>query len=261
MRPEQFTAPVAGHLLRSGIVLGYHDIIADSAPVYRYAVRRSVFRQQLRTVRSLGYRFVPFAELSAGLLRGEPVAGLAAVLFDDALVGVYRHALPWLTEQHTPWTLLPVTARLGTAPPWWAPADRTMTRTEVTEAVAAGAQLAGHTATHPSLPQLSDAAVREELTRSRELLSEWGNREVTDLCYPFGHQDARVRALTAAAGYRTGWTFTNGRCRAGDEPFRLHRMAMHDGLRGPTWWKTLLRPHWTWPAVTDTPASPAGRPA
>lgn len=238
---------------RSGLVLAYHDVIADSAPVYPYAVRESTFHAQLRLTRRLGFEFVPLSALADALLAGRSVAGLAAVLFDDALRGVHLRALPYLATESIPWTLLPVTDRLGVAPDWWEPADRTMTRTEVAEAVSAGAELCGHTATHPSLPALDDDAVRSELLRSREQLSEWGGREVRDMCYPFGHQDARIRRLVAESGYRTGWSFTNGRCHPADDPFALARMAMREEMQGARWAKFLLRPRWTWPAVEDQP--------
>lgn len=238
---------------RSGVVLAYHDIIDDSAAVYPYAVRESTFRTQLRMVRRLGFRFVALSSLADALSAGRSVAGCAAVVFDDALRGVHLRALPHLAAESIPWTLLPVTDRLGVSPGWWAPADRTMTRTEVAEAVSAGAELCGHTATHPSLPTLDDATVRDELLRSREQLSEWGEQEVRDMCYPFGHQDARIRRMVAETGHRTGWTFTNGRCHPADDPHALARMAMREEMRGAWWASFLLRPRRLWPAVEDLP--------
>ncbi|AGF73609.1 hypothetical protein A605_13065 [Corynebacterium halotolerans YIM 70093 = DSM 44683] len=234
--------------------MAYHDIIDDLASPYPYAVRASVFREQVAMVGQLGYRFVPLSELAETLVAGGSTSGKAAIVFDDALIGVHRNALPVLRERNLPWTLLPVTDHPGVSPPWWQEADRTMDLDEIREAVAAGAELCGHTATHLSLPDMSPGQVQDELVRSRELLSEWGGREVVDLCYPFGHQNARVRELVRASGYRTGWTFTNGRCHPGDEPLTLRRMAMHDELRGLHWARTLLRPRWTWPAVEDVEA-------
>lgn len=252
-------SPVADRLGGSGLVMAYHDIIDDSAPPYLYAVRASVFREQVAMVRHLGYQFVHLSELAGTLVAGGSVSGKAAIVFDDALIGVHRNALPVLRERNLPWTLLPVTDHLGVAPPWWREADRTMDLEEIREAVTAGAELCGHTATHLSLPDMSPGQAQEELVRSRELLSAWGGREVVDLCYPFGHQNAQVRELTRATGYRTGWTFTNGRCHPGDEPFTLRRMAMHDELRGLRWARSLLRPKWTWPAVEDVEAGEEAR--
>lgn len=235
----------------SGVVLAYHDIIDDSAPIYPYAVRESTFRAQISLARRLGFEFIPLSSLVDALLSGASVSGKAALLFDDALRGVHLRAMPYLSEESIPWSLLPVVDRLGVFPDWWEPADRTMTLDEVVEAVDSGAQLCGHTATHPSLPKLDDASILMELQHSREKLSTWGNREVLDMCYPFGHQDTRVRKLTRKAGYRSGWSFTNGRCHPADDPFSLARMAMREDLSGARLAKFLLRPRWTWPAVEE----------
>ena len=103
---------------RSGVVLAYHDIIADTAAVYPYAVTESTFLHQLDLVEAVGLRPVTLADLTDHLVAGD-ASGLAAIVFDDALVGVHRHALPRLADRRLPWTLLPVTERTGVRPPWW----------------------------------------------------------------------------------------------------------------------------------------------
>lgn len=239
---------------RSGIVLAYHDIIANDETPYLYAVRAATFIRQLDAVAALGYRFDSFANVAADIIAGRSVGGRAVVQFDDALVGVIRHAAPILAERGIPWTLLPVTERTGVSPDWWPEArgvTRTMTRPEIDEAFAAGAELAGHTATHVSLPGLSDERLHAELHTSRQVLSDWSGREVLDLCYPFGHTDPRVRVHAARAGFRTGWTFTNGRCAPGDDLYTLRRLAMHENVVSSLLWRSLLRPAWSWPTPVD----------
>lgn len=234
----------------SGVVLAYHDVLPDTRTAYPYAVRLSTFLHQLDVVAALGLRWVTLAEFTDGLDRGD-ASGTAAVVFDDALVGVHRLAMPALHERGIPWTLLPVTERCGVRPEWWPEAERTMTRIEVDEAMDAGASLCSHTATHASLPGLDPAVALDELRRSRDAVSEWSGREVRELCYPFGHQDVAVRRLAADAGYRCGYTFTNGRCHPSTDPYAQPRLAMHDGVSSARWALTLLRPRRTWPPVTD----------
>lgn len=252
-------APAAGRATAgaSAVVLAYHDIVPDRTAPQRYAVRTSTFRRQIDVAVSLGLRFVTLAELSRRLDAAAPadpgrsVAGLAAIVFDDGLVGVHETAAPLLADAAIPWTLLPVTERLGVVPGWWPGARRTMTRSEIDEVLAAGATLAGHTATHPSLPDIPRGIALDELRRSRDTLSEWAGGEVVDLCYPYGHQDESTRGLARAAGYSSGYTFTNGRCHPTGEPFARPRLAMHEGMGWASWPATLLRPRATWPAVVD----------
>lgn len=238
------------HAGRSGVVLAYHDIVPDSAHAYPYAVTESTFRHQLDLVEAIGLRPVTLGVFTDRLLSGD-ASGLAAIVFDDALAGVHHRALPHLADRGLPWTLLPVTERLGGPPPWWPEADRTMTLTEIREAVDSGATLCGHTATHRSLPTLEPQEALDELRRSRDTLSDWGGADVRELCYPFGHQDPGVRDLAARAGYRIGYTFTNGRSHPRTNAFAQPRLAMHEDLRAARWLATLTRPRATWPPVAD----------
>lgn len=244
---ESRPGPLRG---RSGLVLAYHDVLADSEQPYPYAVRESTFLRQLDVVTCLGARFVDLAEFTDRLESGD-ASGLVAVVFDDALVGVHRRAMPALADRGIPWTLLPVTDRCGVSPEWWPEADRTMTLAEVREALDAGAALCAHTATHRSLPDLPPAEALDELRRSRNRISEWAGKEVRELCYPFGHQDARVRDLAAEAGYRCGYSFTNGRAHPSDDRFALPRMAMREDLGTAKWVATVLRPVRSWPPVQE----------
>lgn len=248
VRIRMFTAPLRPG--RSGVVLAYHDVIPDSHAPYPYAVRESTFARQLDAATVLGLRFVTLGEFTDRLEAGD-VSDLAAVVFDDALLGVHQFAMPLLHQRGIPWTLLPVTERTGLVPEWWPGARRTMNRVEIREALDAGATLCGHTATHRSLPDLTPAETLDELRRSRETLSEWSGRAVLELCYPYGHQNATVRRLAAEAGYRCGYTFTNGRSHPSTDPFAQPRMAMHDDLHPSRMATTLLRPHRSWPEVHD----------
>lgn len=238
------------HPGRSGVVLAYHDIVADSATVYPYAVRESTFRHQFDVLDAVGLRPVTLAEFTDRLTAGD-ASGLAAIVFDDALVGVHRFALPTLVERRIPWTLLPVTERTGIEPPWWPEASRTMNRAEIDEALTAGASLCAHTATHRSLTELSTGEALDDLRRSRDTLSDWAGTAIHELCYPFGHQDERVRQIASEAGFRVGYTFTNGRNAPHTDLFAQPRLAMHEELRSTRWLTTLMRPGHTWPPVRD----------
>jgi len=240
---------------RSGVVLAYHDILPDHRTAYPYAVRESTFLRQLDMVAALGLQPVTLAHLTDRLLEGD-ASGLAAVVFDDALVGVHRIALPLLAARGMPWTLLPVTDCIGVRPGWWPEAERTMTREEIAEALDAGASLSGHTATHVSLTDVPPDEALDELRRSRDTLSEWAGTGIRELCYPYGHQNAAVRGLAVEAGYRCGYSFTNGRNHPSDDLFAQPRLAMHEGLSGASWLATLLRPRRTWPAVREVAATP-----
>lgn len=248
---RRVASPISSQIGNSAVVLAYHDIVPNDSDPIDYMVTKDKFVRQIDTVAALGYTFRSISDLSADIVAGRSVAGCAAIVFDDALVGVYEIAMPHLNSRKIPWTLLPVTDHLGVLPDWWPGARRTMSRGEVMEAVEAGADLCAHTTSHISLPDVDKKTAFDQLVRAREVLSGWGEKEIVDLCYPFGHQDDSVREMAQRAGYRTGWTFTNGRCSPQDDPFKLKRMAMKNDVSDLHWLVTMLRPHASWPPVQD----------
>jgi len=229
-------------------VLGYHDVRADGETSdEHYTVSAGQLRAHVDTVRRAGLQIVALGEIVDRLTARRPVDGLAAITFDDALVGVHRHALPVLRELQVPATVFVVTDALGVTPPWWPGAARTMTADELREAVADGVELHSHSSVHASLPTLPPADLHADLTRSRAVLRDTFGAPADLLAYPSGHHDAAVRAAAADTGFRAAVTFLNGRLRAGDDPLRIPRFTAHAGMTAVTLARHLARPPALWP--------------
>ena len=141
------------------VVLAYHDVLPDGAPLHHYAVSLRRFREQLDLLARERVRVVPLRELSRRLRDGEDVTGVASVVFDDALVGVHQLALPELLARGWSATLHPVVDRLGSEPAWWPGSRRTMTLAELEESVSLGLDLGSHGLTHDCLVCLGDEAL------------------------------------------------------------------------------------------------------
>lgn len=241
------------------VVLAYHDVLPDDAPSFSYAVSVKRLRQHFDVVQRMGCKPVSLRDLSARLRAGQDVTGLVAIVFDDAIVGVHQRALPELAQRGWAATLHPVVDRLGLEPPWWPGSRRTMTWRELEEVVMAGIELGGHGTTHACLPCLDDLHLAAELEGSRDRLSQLVGREVDELAYPYGHHDARVRDAARAAGYRTGWTFLNGRVVPDTDPWRLPRLTMHQGLFPAKLAQQLSRRLKDWPSASAPAVHPEHR--
>ena len=87
-----------------------------------------------------------------------------------------------------------------------------------------------HTASHPFLSTLADAAVEHELVASQRLIEEHWNRPVRHFCYPYG--DARsigdVAPAVAARHFDSAVTMTRGRCAVSADPFLLPRIPIYE---------------------------------
>ena len=231
---------------RGAAVLCYHDVGTDPANTTEYYVSPALLTRQIEWMRGWGYTFVPVAEIVDRLLGGRDLDGLAAMTFDDALIGVGEHAAPLLASRGVPATVFVVTEVLGVDPPFWPGAARTMTEPELLELSASMLiTLASHTATHASLPDISPDDRIAECERSRAWLRDRG--AVDDLlAYPFGHHDPAAHAAAAGAGYRAAFTFTFGRVIPSTSPMAIPRFCIgpgHDRFRLA---RQLARPARSW---------------
>lgn len=236
-----------GKLSSSGaVVFAYHDIGEDPINATDYYVAPGLLRQQVANGLRWGLQFVDLAELSRRVVDGQSLDGLAAVVFDDSLVGVHHHAMPVLLDLGVTATVFTVSAALGTDPPWWPGAARVMTRGELTEMADNGFRIASHTRSHASLPHVGGAQLVDEVLGARAELEDLTQRAVDLFAYPFGHYDQRVVDEVKAAGYSCAYTFLNGRITTGLDIYRLPRLNMwHQSPQRLAY--HLARPPRSWP--------------
>lgn len=253
---EALRLMVGAHLhTRGGIVLAYHDVGFDPANRTDYFISPIQLRNQLHWARDWGLRFVDLVEFSGNVAEGHSVDGLAAVVFDDSLVGVHHYAMPVLLELGIPATVFTVSDELGESPPWWPGAARVMTDGELAEMVQAGFRVASHSRTHASLPGLNGPRLSREVSGSRAVLEDLVQQDVDLFAYPFGHFDRRVVDAVADAGYRAAYSFLNGRVVPGLDLYRLPRLNMWPGQRRFRLAYHLARPAASWPDTQVPEAS------
>lgn len=103
---------------------------------------------------------------------------------------------------------------------------------QLRELLARGHEIGSHTVQHEILPLLDDAALRHELTASRDRLREWLGQDVVGFCYPNGSYDDRVAEAVAAAGYAYAVTTRDPAEATGVDAFRLPRIDMNPSRFG-----------------------------
>lgn len=82
--------------------------------------------------------------------------------------------------------------------------DLIMTSDQLRRLHGLGHEIGSHTASHPLLPQCSDAELKFELETSRRTLSQIIGEPVETICYPNGDADQRVTSAAVLAGYTFG---------------------------------------------------------
>ena len=170
----------------------YHQV-GEPAPrgaSYRgLTVHPRSFARQMRWMHRLGYRGLSMRDLMPYLKR-EKVGKVFGITFDDGFRNVFEHALPVLQAYQFTSTNYFVANQFDGSNVWdrqnGVVASDLMSKREMLAWAQAGQEVGSHTLDHVHLPELSLEAAREQLIRSRLVLSEMLGSEVTAFCYPYG---------------------------------------------------------------------------
>jgi peptidoglycan/xylan/chitin deacetylase (PgdA/CDA1 family) len=194
--------------MSNAIVLCYHALSETWKADLATTPQR--FESQISLLIARGYRPVTFTAAVTWARAGR----LVAFTFDDAYRSVLELARPILDSFAAPATVFAPTDYVGAETPMrWPGVDRwhggpdehelmPMSWPQLAALADAGWEIGSHTASHPRLTQLDDAALQDELARSKQACEQHLGVDCTSLAYPYGDVDGRVVAAAARAGYR-----------------------------------------------------------
>ena len=232
-------------------ILCYHKVDARREfGVTRVSPR--VFRRQMESLAKAGWRTLGGAELSAHLAAPAPAASpvspshaspltshssrLLVLTFDDGYAALAVHAFPVLADLGFRALVFVVTDYVGRDNDWdvhygWR-RFRHLTWDELAHWQERGIEVHSHGATHQRLTWIPDSEAEDELGRSRQAIASRLGVPPAALSYPFGAVDARVRRLTAAAGYTMAVAGPRGLAgqldrSAGPDPLVLGRLPVY----------------------------------
>jgi glycosyltransferase involved in cell wall biosynthesis len=205
---------------------GQVDDLRRAAPVLERLGVRGTFYLPIEAVQSgrtlfhdtLGFAFTALpAPARADIL---VAYGLPCDLDAGAVADAQK---PWPVERRQALldAFLGATGRpLDVLVPDWA---RPLTLDEARELAARGHEIGSHACSHRPLPELDDATLRDECTRSKRVLETALGIRVRSLCYPNGNADARTAQAAREAGYDNAVTTRYGAARADTDPYLLPR--------------------------------------
>ncbi len=211
------------------LVLCYHAVTdAWDDPL---AIPAHTIERQVRSLLRLGYRPVDAASLLANRPR------TIHVTFDDAYRNV-ADVLPALERLGVRTTIFACSrfaddgrpfrvAELSDRLPERADELATMSWDDLRELARQGVEIGSHTASHPHLPELTDAELRAELVESKQRIEDELGRPCRVLAYPYGHDDVRVHEAARASGYGCAFSLRGIAGRA--DPFALPRVDIYRG--------------------------------
>lgn len=223
-------------------ILTYHQIApapARGTPYRSLCVAPQVFARQMRLLAALGWRGLSMGQLQP-YLSGQCQGRVFGLTFDDGYANNLSNAAPVLARLGFGATCYAVSARLGQCNDWDAekgvPQVPLMRADQLRQWLALGLEVGAHSRTHAHLSACSDAALRDEVQGGKAELEDALGQPVAHFCYPYGDQDARVRALVAQVGFVSATTTARARVQPGADRWGLPRVPV---LR-TTAWPTLL---------------------
>lgn len=132
-------------------------------------------------------------------LLDDRAAGVA-LTFDDGISTVFDKAMPVLRDRKVTAHVFVISGRVGGDSRWpgmptnVAPFEL-MNWRQLEALASAGIGIEAHTANHPDLRTLSDDQIEAEMDEADSTIERHLGRRPRFFAYPFGHHNARVRAI------------------------------------------------------------------
>jgi len=200
-------------------VIMYHSVDGNDQ-VSKLSISPKSFSRQMEFLKKNKYNVVSLEKLASYMRSGERMPPKTiAITFDDGFYNNYQYAYPVLKKYGLPATIFVIVSKIG-KPGYlgWK---------EIKEMSDSGLITIGsHTMSHLWLPAMGTKQLKYELERSREILESRTGRSVTELCYPVGAHDDRVKAAAAAAGYACAVATNPGRAASAGDIYAIKRVRI-----------------------------------
>lgn len=178
----------------------YHSI-RDSSPEEPFDVRRfnispTAFDEQMRYLQENEYHTITFEMLHEAIVYGTPLPSKPIILsFDDGWRSQYTTALPMLKKYGFTATFFLY--------PNVIEHENYMIWDEVLALRDAGMEIGSHSKSHQYMTKQTPEEQLFEVERSKAILEEKLDVEVSTFAYPFGLSDVDLQAKVQDAGYTT----------------------------------------------------------
>lgn len=199
--PSESRGTFRDSILRPPLILCYHSVrsLRRADDTYGLCVSPFRFHSQLSILRRCGYRFVTFSTIARQSLQ-HPLSGVVAVTFDDGFEDLVEMALPIMQRLGVVGTAFIPVGLLGRPHP-------DLSSATLVDAPAVrrlhdhGFEIGSHGMFHRDFTAMLPSEAQDRLADSKAHLEAITGAPVSSLSYPFGRNNARVRALAKEVGY------------------------------------------------------------
>jgi peptidoglycan/xylan/chitin deacetylase (PgdA/CDA1 family) len=193
-----------GYTGRSRILM-YHAVCQSLGNPNKIFTSAELFEAQMRYLKRSRLRGVSVQELRWAQSKGN-AKNLVGLTFDDGYENFLHTVVPILERYGFSATVFVLGGGLGGKNYWEfrddpAPQIKLLGVDGLREVAARGMEVGAHSMTHPNLVGLKPDQLDEEVSGSRQILSEVLGKEVNGFCYPYGCIDKAAVEAVRRAGY------------------------------------------------------------
>lgn len=214
------------------------------------------FEAHLRYLEEEGFSVLPFSDAMDYLHSEEPMAKVAVITIDDGYLSFYERGLPLLKKYNMPATLFINTETVG--------ASDYMGWEEIRAAIADGIEVGNHTHSHRYFMNEDSSnrydVFQEDITRSKEIISEKLGINPEVFAYPYGEFDKGMKLVVKKAGFKYAAAQHSGVAHARSDPYQIPRYPMSETYAGLAGFaeKAYMRPLKVITQVPDNTLLPVG---
>jgi peptidoglycan/xylan/chitin deacetylase (PgdA/CDA1 family) len=213
-------------------LLMYHRVGDDSAE-RRFTVPTTLFKRQMCSLKGLGYQIVSLDDIIAALQRNTALPPKSvAITFDDGFQDTFENAVPVLKDLGYTATFFLVSRLMGATNVWMQPQKqatfRLMDWMSAKELLKYGFHVGSHSRNHPSLTQLDDRKLSDEVEGSRRDLEDRLGAPIRHFAYPYGHFNDRTRHIVESCRYTAACSTQSGFNSLSTNPYGLRRLEINN---------------------------------
>lgn len=207
-------------------ILVYHHVRkqegwAKSTWSWKMTVTPETFEKHMKWLQDHGYTSIDldaYVQIREAKISGpeKPVV----ITFDDNNLNAYDTGAPIMEKYGMTATFYQITNHLKN--------QQTIDEERTKDLVARGFSIQSHTLSHPVLPNVDAARLKNELEHSKWLLEQLTGKPILHIAYPGTSHNQRVRDAAKAAGYVTGTIMDPRSTVATDDYMKLPRIMMTD---------------------------------
>ncbi|HZK84650.1 MAG TPA: polysaccharide deacetylase family protein [Desulfosporosinus sp.] len=216
-------------------ILYYHSVMQENGNELRMPPKQ--FEAQMAYLKDRGYRSISLEQLYQATYKGGVLPSRPFVItFDDGYVDNFTTAFPILAQHGFTATIFMVTSYINGA--------GYLSWGQLSELVANGWEIEGHTAKHPYLTKLDPNTLLSELTLPKELLERELGQPVDFFAYPYGDLNEDVIQALKDTGYLMALTTERGWANSKTDEWHLQRIYCYASMGMNEFTRRLQNPNY-----------------